>query len=266
MIKRFKPYDFQECLIGLPISNWLLVDEENFESSTLGTMVRPKMLISHIEELKGISVSQTIDIRCYTHLEEVLEHKMIPNYFKNILSQSANAALEPKKTLGGYLNSDRFKRLALVMFAGSNITLKLESYHKSRVINFRTHYEQSSQLKEQSELYFEVNIPKMNIEKFVCNQFSYKMPDNIFSYFMGIDKSEITLAVMLPNNRIIYCEQMKALIEREKFKLNDDLQHGLFQIFRKVALSINDDIQQTNDYKEIFEQLIWLPLNELLKG
>lgn len=272
MILRFKPNDFEECLMGLPIENWLLVDETTFEEDNFidHGLSRPKMLISHLKELKGITVtSDVLKIRGFTTFDEILAHHDIPLYFKTVVEKAWSLSVVKHLTLGCHLTSRNFDRILYPMLVASDAKILMKSYMKEREVNFKEFTATGKvQFMNYNEIIYELILPKRQYDHMTFDSVDFPdiQGDTKFSYFMGYNDHVVNMAIMLPNKRVYRFESMERLIAENNFVLDEFVKTELLKFYNSLIKNLRLQLKYKGIVNKIFEEIIWKPLQETLKG
>jgi CO/xanthine dehydrogenase FAD-binding subunit len=278
MIIKFKPNDLEECLMGLPLSNWMMVDEEKFEETFQKTgSSRPRMMVSHIEELQGLTKRDgKIHVKGYTLLKDILKNDSVPQYVKDVLSVGKTTSIVSYETLGSYLTLDVFNRVIHPLFVALDTEFILKSYMKDRQLDFRQ-YTMTNHLSytNYNEILFEVIFPIKKLDAYSFNviDLGNRFPEieTTFSYFLGVysdafEIDRICFALMLPNKRVIRLKEMEEVILRNDMQLTSYLELELLKLYNTATHSLRVQLKQRKMERELFDMVIWQPLCKLLKG
>lgn len=273
MIIKFKPYDFEECLMGLPIENWQLVDDVLFDQTDQFNLnlIRPKMLISHLGELNGIIVNEEqIRIKCFTRFDTLFAHKSIPLYFKTVIEHARSLSIVSHKTLGCYLSSVNFDRILYPMLVASDASFVLKSYMKERLIEFKNFTTTGRiQFVNYNEIMYELLLPIISYDHidFADVEFINIIGDSKFAHFIGYETGKnIRMAIMLPNKRVYRCDKMEALLKKHDFILTRHVRIELLKLYNALIINLRLQLKYKENVNMVFEDVIWRPLQRVLKG
>ncbi len=274
MIMRFRPEDFEECLMSLPIENWLFVDTDKYYDSVESSgLLRPKMLISHLSELKGIQVNDQVVINAFTDFNDIFNSKTLSPTFRIILEKARDMSVKRYQTLGCHLMNHKNDPILFPYLVAIDAKVILKSYIKERVIEFRAYtFNEHKSMNRYNELFYKLcfenidfDIFKSDIVIFEKNDYHMK-----FSYFIGMtyNKGNITsfrYALMLPTKRVMRCDAFESLFLGHSLEFNDQLKTTMRNIFyneiKMLRLTINHKVYS----EEIFEELIWKVVYDLIE-
>jgi len=264
MIMRFRPEDFEECLMSLPIDNWVFVDTDKYyDSEESSELLRPKMLISHLSELKGIQVNDQVVINAFTDFIDIFNTKTLSPTFRIMLEKARNVSVKQYQTLGCHLLNHKNDPILLPYLVAIDAKIILKSYIKERVIDFRAYtFREHKSMNRYNELFY-----KLCFEIVICEKNDFNMK---FSYFIGMtyNKGNITsfrYALMLPSKRVMRCDAFESLFLGQSLEFNGQLKTAMRKIFydeiKTLRLTINHKIYS----EEIFEELIWKVVYDLIE-
>lgn len=277
MIIKFKPRDFEECLMGMPIDNWLLVDDFAFEdeNKSLRHVSRPKMLISHIQELDGIQVKDNkTHIRGYTKFDALIKSDLITNSFKNVLKRAQSEVLMHHQTLGCYLTSYKFDRYLYPYLVASKSTFILKSYMLERKINF-SQFALSGNLQftNYNEILYEIVMPGLDYDYYQFNTYDYEemTGDNRFSYFCGIHLNDelvesVDLTIMLPNRVVVHLNGLNDILMGQKFVTISQYKEEIYRYCYDHMVNLRLQLKYRSHGKALIDALVWTPLMVLQGG
>ncbi|MBI9011853.1 MAG: FAD binding domain-containing protein [Clostridiales bacterium] len=274
MIMRFRPEDFEECLMSLPIDNWLFVDTEKYYNSEESSeLLRPKMLISHLSELKGIQVNGQVVINAFTDFIDIFNTETLSSTFRIILEKAQNMSVKRYQTLGCHLMNHKNDPILFPYLVAIDAKILLKSYIKERTINFRAYtFNEHKSMNRYNELFYKLWFENIDFDTFKSDIVTFEKSDfrMTFSYFIGMtyNKGNITsfrYALMLPSKRVMRCDAFESLFLGQSLEFNDQLKTKMRKIFydeiKRHRLTINHKI-----YSEgIFEELIWKVVYDLIE-
>jgi CO/xanthine dehydrogenase FAD-binding subunit len=262
--------------MGLPISNWIFVDDTHYAMShELKDISRPKMLISHLSELSGITRSEkNIEIRGYTQFEEIFQSDVIPEYLKVVLRKARTEAMIHYTTLGCYLSSYTFDRFLYPLFVATKSQFVLKSYMKERVLDF-VQFAKSGhlQIANYNEIIYELRMPLKNYTYITFDSLDTNEIQNDFkfSYFIGanIQKGivqEFDMALMLPNKTVMYFEETGELFKGKSIVDILQLKDVVYTNIYKSMVNLRLQLKYRQYAKKVFDEIIWRPIDEMIKG
>lgn len=271
MIKRFKPEDFEECLMGLPIQNWRLVDDiEFFQESDYKEILRPKMMVTHLEPLKGIDSDEFIRIGMFSEID-ILKESTLPNGFMEMLALSMEENQHDYKHLGLHMiqmKKDKFFMPYLIVLDGAVI---MKSYMQERTLCLRD-YKLSKRynLYRYNEIPFELKLSDSDFEDYLYDELLLKHQQEIlsFSYFMGftIKDDAITtfkLAMKLPQGIVIRNEAIESLLIGEHVALNRHIKNEMKKVCFKLIKTLRLHVHSNQLVEKFFEHILWPVLNQM---
>lgn len=276
MIMKFKPYDFEECLMGLPLEDWEFVDASEFDVSHEGfrTFFKPKMLISHLKELNGISSrDEVVLIKGYTPFDTIEQSPLVPEYFKNVIRHARSLSVTSHRTLGSYLNSTNFDRLLYPLLVATNSSFIVKSYMAERTVNFKR-FTNSGHL--QFANYNEI-IYQLVLKNYQYCNYDYNIvevpgleSDGHFSYFIGMDIQagiieHFDFAVMLPNKRIMRFEETKNLLEGQSVVIDTQIRNRIYRICTDTLSVLRLQLKYKKHSQQIFDAVVWQPIMNLIE-
>jgi len=274
MIMRFRPEDFEECLMSLPIDNWLFVDTDKYyndeESSEL---LRPKMLISHLSELKGIKVSDKVVIKAFTDLIDIYNTGELSEAFRIVLEKAINYSTKHYETLGCHLIDHKNDPLLFPFLVAVDAKIILKSYIKERMIDFRSYtFNEHKFLNRYNELFYELCFENLDFDTFMSDIFVFERKGLKikFSYFIGMTYNKGTItsfryALMLPSKRVIRCDNFESMFLGQPLELNDQLKSMMRKSFYDEINKLKLTVNQKAYSEEIFEELIWEIVYDLIE-
>lgn len=277
MIIKFRPKDFEECLMGMPIQNWLLVDEPSFneEQLELRHVTRPKMLISHIQELDGIyEKNNAVYIRGYTKFEHLLSSSLIEPVFKQILIRAHQEVLMQHQTLGCYLTSYMFDRFIYPYLVATQSKLLLKSYMMERTMKFdQFALTGNLQFTNYNEILYEIIIPKQDYNLFTFNTFEFEevSGENRFSYFCGVTLKDdliqhLDFTLMLPNKMVINLTGLNQILKNQKVVTISQFKEEIYRYCYDNIVNLRLQLKYRAFSKHLVDELVWKPLMSLNGG
>ncbi|WP_240840499.1 FAD binding domain-containing protein [Acidaminobacter sp. JC074] len=264
MIKRFKPADFEECLMGLPIENWLLVDEEGYNNEMLGDLLRPKMLISHLEELKGISYDGHYKIRAFTNLEDIYSSNL-PECFKKILKHSVDQATYHSQTLGCHVINLQYDDYLMPYLVAVDASFLVKGYMKERLLEMKSYHLSPDKVNfRYNEIPYELRLKHgdfthMDYDRVTCEIEGGRLE---FSYFVGavVENGyykDYKIAIQLPSTRIIRSLDLEDIMIGHPVDLDEYLKNELRKVFHNYNSSHRLANIGAKDMENIFEEVLW---------
>ncbi|MBN2795624.1 MAG: hypothetical protein JXR88_09475 [Clostridia bacterium] len=277
MIIKFKPKDFEECLMGMPIDNWLLVDEPSFneEQLELRHATRPKMLISHIVELDGIyEKNNALHIRGYTKFDYLLKTPDIPNTFKVVLMRAHQEVLLKHQTLGCYLSSYMFDRFLYPYLVATQSKFLLKSYMMERMMKFdQFALTGNLQFANYNEILYEIIIPKDDYTLYSFNTYEFEeiSGENRFSYFCGVYLNEnmiekLDFSLMLPNKMVISLGGLNQILKSRNIVTISQFKEEIYRYCYDNIVNLRLQFKYRAFSKHLIDELIWKPLMNLYGG
>lgn len=273
MIKGFKPLDFEECLMGLPIQNWRLVNEEHFEDDNdYKEIMRPKMMVTHLEALKGISFDGQHRIKAFTDIEALKDD--LPLGFSEVIKKSYEVNEKYDKEIGLHLINIKDDRYIMTYLVALNSTIVMKSYMQEREV-VMSEYKQSTHnlLYRYNEIPYEILIEDVHFDDYVVGESFLKYSNDAvsFRYFMGfsvIDETIITFrfAIALPTGKIVRSEAFEALLRDQHVDLDSHVKNEIRKLGFKIVKSLRLNVHGNHVVEKFFEDILWPLLDEISEG
>lgn len=250
MIKKFIPQDLEECLMGLPIANWLISESDEKMNKIAST--RPQLMINHIPELKGIlEIGDSINIKAYTEMDALSHSKCLPNYMINMIENLMNSTVTSHKTLGCYLKSELFCKYFYSMLIGLDAEIVFKSYMKERrILLSRILNQNKFHIQNYDELIYEFIINKSELDYVYLDRVEIDNEELI--YFVGFNRSEklikdIKFVIRYPSRRFVRFDLIERIINKSDQILLNNYKDEIDQLsislkYKEISLKFFDQI------------------------
>ncbi len=264
MIKRFKPVDLEECLMGLPIENWIFVDETQFNNDAVGEMLRPKMMISHLEELKGITYDGIHKIRAFTRLNDIYASDL-PESFKTVLKNSVDQGNKEFNTFGCYFINLKYDDFLMPYLVAADASFIIKGYMKERILDMKSYHLSSKKMNfRYNEIPFEIQLKHNEFTHLDYGKVSTVLDGKelLFSYFIGavIENGyyiDYKMAIQLPSKRIIRSEKLEQTLIGCPIDLDEYFKNELRKLFHNYTGVHRIANYGAKDMEQIFEEVFW---------
>lgn len=270
MIKGFKPLDFEECLMGLPIQNWRLVNEEQFESD-YKEMMRPKMMITHLEALKGINFDGKHRIKAFTDIKRLLDYEL-PLGFTEVMEKSFEANDRNDKEIGFHLINLKDDRYLMPYLVALNTNIIVKSYMQERVVVMKDYKESAhSPLYRYNEIPYEILIEDVHFDEYILDEsiLMYGNEPLNFRYFMGysLEKNtikDLRLAIALPSGKIVRNEAFEMLLIGQYADFDIHVKNEIRKLSFSIVKALRLNIYGNHMVEKFFDEILW-PLLDRIK-
>jgi len=264
MIK-FKPRDLEECLMGLPIKNWQMIDDlDRTEDHSLNSQ-RPQMAVGHIRELSGIVKEDgRFVIKGYTSLNDILQSPKVPDFFKAVLQDAKNRFISKFDAFASYLSYVEFDCLIDPMLVALSTDIVLKSYMQERRMAVKSFLQSGNlQFNSKNELLYAVECDYREYSYHQARVISYQdySTPATFSYFIGGGQDQgMIMTLMLPNRMVKVFDLTAVFGAYDHLEWREPYISHLRKIFDQIGQGLKSQLRQKNNLNRLFRDLIEEPI------
>ncbi len=271
MIIKFKPSDFEECLMGLAIENWKFVDEIEYNIDKENReILRPMMMISHLDELSGVTIDDQVSIKAFTTFDDLMKLDQLGS-FKTCITRAVERSSSDHQTIGCHIIEDKHDPFIYPFFVAMEAKLNFKSYMQERTVNFSSYTSlEPANSMNRNEILYEILFDNIDYDYNDMDIIEYMDEEKktCSSYYLGATienkiVKDLKFAVMLPSKRVIKCEEFEKFIIGQSIMFDESIKKEVKKIYYHQIESNRLNVINSTYMEAVFELLIWAPLMKL---
>ncbi|MBM7561732.1 FAD binding domain-containing protein [Fusibacter tunisiensis] len=243
----------------------LMIRARNWQGSTRH-FKGDVLLISHLDSLKRIWVDEeAYHMGALVTQAQAASSKVLPNYFKAVVSQMATPAIRNAATLGGNIVNAASVADLLPPLYLADARLVLRSLNETREISIQEFIvKKYTTSRRPDELLTEIILPKIKCDTFVYEKMGQRRASILskVSFLAVRTQTDVRVAIGALNDTVIRSRAMEHKIA--KGVPFDEIIQGYEALYES-----HDDKRSTKSYKEtVATNLLknWLEVNHFEKG